>query len=121
MALGADGRIWIGTSNGVLVYSETTDVHEECSLNPTGYNIISNFPNPFNPSTIITFFLPMPEQVKLVVYSITGRKVAILADTKMNAGQHSIEFDGFNLATGVYVARLETKRSLITRKMLLIK
>ena len=78
-------------------------------------------PNPFNPATTLSFTLPETLQVKLAVYSITGQKVATLADETMSAGAHSVQFDGAGLASGLYIYRFETPGFSDTGKMLLVK
>jgi cytochrome c peroxidase len=78
-------------------------------------------PNPFNPRTQVSFSLPEGGDVRLVVYDIAGREVAVLADGNMDAGRHAIAFDGSGLASGVYFARLETAGAVEQRKMVLMK
>ena len=82
---------------------------------------INAFPNPFNPSTTITFNLPQPADVTLTVYAITGQKVATLAEGWLNAGTHMALFDGAHLASGIYIYRLESGNVVRSGKMLLMK
>ena len=63
-----------------------------------------NYPNPFNPSTRINFDLPFAGQVSLIVYDITGRKVAELAGGYNERGHHSVTWNASNQASGVYFA-----------------
>lgn len=67
-----------------------------------------NFPNPFNPSTTVSFTLPRRQTVRLSVVDVLGREVAVLADGERNSGRHDVRFDARGLASGVYVVRLET-------------
>jgi hypothetical protein len=78
-------------------------------------------PNPFNPTTTITYTLANPGRVNLSVYSITGQKIAILVDSPMDAGTHSVVFDGSNLASGIYLYRFESPGFAKTGKMLMVK
>jgi len=88
---------------------------------PRQFTLYQNYPNPFNPSTTIQFDLAKAGNVKLAVFDVTGRAVATLVDGAMSAGAHSIEFDGANLTSGVYFARLEMGGTSQARKMALIK
>ena len=78
-------------------------------------------PNPSNPKTTISYSIKTPSHVKLVIYSITGQKVATLVDKHMSAGKHSVIFDGSDLGSGVYLYKLESKGFKKTGKMLLMK
>ncbi len=81
-----------------------------------------NYPNPFNPATTIVFDLPTTADIELSVFDAAGREVATLFRGRKTAGRHAVEFDGRNLASGVYFYRLKTgNRVVLSRKMLLIK
>ena len=84
------------------------------------------YPNPFNPSTTITFTLPTDGHTSLTVYNLAGQKVATLVNGQMNAGNHSIVWDGKDdtgsaVAAGVYFTRLDMGNTVATGKMVLIK
>lgn len=79
-----------------------------------------NIPNPFNPSTEISYFLSQPEHVRISVYDIVGRQIAILVDAQTQAGWHSVRFDGSNVPSGLYMYRLESGGNTVTRKMMLL-
>jgi len=85
---------------------------------PTLYQ---NFPNPFNLNTHITFYLQEPDHVVLEVYNTLGQRVAVLINKKMNAGDHSLLFDGSNLGTGIYLYFIKTRTYTDVKKMLLLK
>ncbi|MBN1302638.1 MAG: T9SS type A sorting domain-containing protein [Melioribacteraceae bacterium] len=70
---------------------------------------LGNYPNPFNPSTIITYKLPVDGFVTLKVYDVLGEEIAVLVNKKQASGVYEIEFDGSDLASGVYVCRIEVK------------
>ena len=78
-------------------------------------------PNPFNPVTTISFDLPEACDISLVVYDVSGREVARLVDEFKSAGAHEVIFDGSNLSSGIYFARLQMDRVSLTKKMLLVK
>jgi hypothetical protein len=91
---------------------------------PAAFALHSNYPNPFNPSTIIHFELAEPSRVRLDVFDITGRRIVRLLDEDLNTGRHRVTFDtsGFSgLASGVYLFRLEAGDFSDVRKMTLIR
>lgn len=89
---------------------------------PNGQVLSANYPNPFNPATVITFHLPERTDVSLSVYDLLGRKVATLVDgTAKQAGEHSVLFDASALSSGIYLYRLQTGSHITTRQMTLIK
>ncbi len=94
--------------------------NDQSSL-PLQYQLEQNFPNPFNPTTQIIYSLPVTDTVLLEAFNTRGQKVATLVDEKKPAGQHSVQFDGGSLSSGVYIYRLTTANFLQTRKMLLLR
>lgn len=85
------------------------------------YQLSQNFPNPFNPSTEITFSIPVGDQVRLSVIDMLGREVAVLADGYKNAGVYNVKFNGENYPSGVYHYRLIAGKNLITKRMTLLR
>ena len=88
---------------------------------PDKFNVNGNYPNPFNPSTVISYQLPEASLVNLAVYDISGRQVAQLIDGWRNAGQHEATFDASHLSSGVYLYTLSASGHSVTGKMMLIK
>jgi hypothetical protein len=88
---------------------------------PTGYLLAANYPNPFNPITTIRYSLPEPVHVRLRVYDLLGREVALLADRLQAAGTYEAVFDATGLPSGVYLYRLEAGRFTQIRAMTLVK
>ncbi|MFZ1730648.1 MAG: T9SS type A sorting domain-containing protein [Bacteroidota bacterium] len=80
-----------------------------------------NHPNPFNPSTMISYSVPEAGQVRLVVYNLLGTEIAVLQNGWLSAGQHEASFDGTELTSGVYIYRLEAGGVIQTRSMHLVK
>ena len=80
-----------------------------------------NYPNPFSPRTTIRFDLPEAMTVRLAVYDVQGRRVQVLADGPLPAGRHEVPFDGGGLASGWYLARLETPQGHAVQAMQLVK
>lgn len=85
------------------------------------FSDLVNYPNPFNPSTQLSFTLKESGLVSLRVYNTIGKEVANLADGYYEAGKHTATFDGSNLASGIYFYRLTTPSATITKKMMLVK
>jgi hypothetical protein len=88
---------------------------------PEKFDLKPNYPNPFNPSTRISFDLPESAEVRLTVFDVLGRQVANLVNQPMKAGSHTVNFDAQRLASGVYIYRLEAGSFSMTRNMMLIK
>ena len=88
---------------------------------PTSITLDQNYPNPFNPSTVIRYQLPEAAQVSLEVFDMAGRKVADLVNGQVSAGSHSVNFDASQLSSGVYMYRLQTGSTTLTRKLTVVK
>lgn len=88
---------------------------------PDEDTITQNYPNPFNPVTNIQFSLNETKDVKVEVYDRIGRKITTLIDSRLNRGFHTVQFDGSNLASGVYFYRISTDQTVSTKKMVLVK
>lgn len=128
-------RISAGLFGGGVVFSllGPTDLYYDASnitpigINqnetetPSSFSLSQNYPNPFNPTTNIKFALPKGGLVKLVVFDVMGREVAVLVNKDMNAGSYTADFDASNLSTGVYFYKLTTGDFSDTKKMMLIK
>lgn len=88
---------------------------------PKIISLYQNYPNPFNPSTTIEFFLPKTEYVEIKVYNILGKEVATIVSKKLNQGNHTYQFDGKNLASGVYYYRIQSGEFHQVKKMIHLK
>lgn len=85
------------------------------------YELLANYPNPFNPSTTISYQLPQSGFVSLKVFDALGKEVAVLANERRNSGYHSVEFNAKDLSSGLYFYQLKVNNFISTKKMLLIK
>ncbi len=85
------------------------------------YALEQNYPNPFNPVTVIKYSIASSENVKLKVYDILGNEVVTLVNSKQNAGIYESEFDGSNLSSGIYIAKLSAGNYSQQIKMILSK
>ena len=91
------------------------------SLTPKAFSLEQNYPNPFNPSTTINYSLPKAGNVKLNIYNILGSKVATIVNEYKTAGIYSVQFNGSNLSSGIYLYRLESGNYSYVKKFMLIK
>jgi len=94
---------------------------EAVKVIPADYVLDQNFPNPFNPSTTVTFELPKAEHVTLKIYDVLGREVATLVDELRGAGIYQETFNAGRLASGLYFYRLTAGSFGQIRKMMLVK
>ena len=104
------------TENGTLI-----SIGEKKTETPNGFELKQNYPNPFNPSTKINYELRVTNYVSLKVYDVLGNEVSDLVAQKQNAGFYEIDFDGNNLAGGVYYYTLKIDGYSETKKMVLLK
>lgn len=101
---------------------EVTSVDKKGSeVLPNSYVLRQNHPNPFNPSTRIEYAVPTSGNVSLRVFDMLGREVAILVDGMVEAGWYTVNFNAQNLASGVYLYRLESRGFAQTLKMVVLK
>ena len=98
-----------------------TDVNDEPKEIVEGFKLFQNFPNPFNPSTKISWQSPVSGHQVLKIYDVLGNEVATLVDEFRNAGSYEVAFDASNLSSGVYLYKLQSGDFVQTRKMTLIK
>jgi hypothetical protein len=102
---------------------------------PERFELEQNYPNPFNPSTVISYSVPSTTgrdlasggqlseagDVRLVVYDVLGRAVAVLVNEKEPAGSYRVKFDGAGLASGIYFYTLTADALVQTRKLILVR
>lgn len=108
--------------------SANVSVDRETAI-PNKVELVGNYPNPFNPTTIIAFLLDSPAHVHLAVFDIRGVQVQTLANRQKNEGEHKVTFDASGLASGIYFYRLTVRFAdgsngqpiTLTRKMTLIR
>ena len=93
---------------------------------PENFSLGQNFPNPFNPNTQISFALPKSSFVSMKIFDILGREVYTLVNERLNAGKYIVNWNGINyygdnVASGIYIYRLESGNYIESKKMLLVK
>lgn len=102
--------------------TSSSDVHSGGMQPPEGFSLRQNYPNPFNASTKISYTLPSADRVRLAIYDVLGRETQTLFDGMQSAGEHSIVFDGSELASGIYFYELQHgKKSGLKKKLLLVR
>ncbi|MCW8849360.1 MAG: T9SS type A sorting domain-containing protein, partial [Melioribacteraceae bacterium] len=111
-------KLAIGVINNA---SESIVAIEDNSGIPTEYGLGQNFPNPFNPSTIISYQLPKSSYVNISIYDILGNLVTKLVDREMQAGYHTVSWNASNLSNGVYFYTIRSGSFIATKKLLLLK
>jgi hypothetical protein len=109
---------------GLWLYSFQTgssSVAESVSQSKSQLRLLPNYPNPFNPSTTISFTLPRTENITLKVYEMLGREVATLVEGREEAGEHSVKWNAESFASGVYFYQIKAGGFVDTKKLLLIR
>lgn len=111
----SNSRVDIGAyeTNPSSIFDELS-VEKNCGL-------LTNYPNPFNPLTVISYQLAGAAYVKLTVFNAVGKLVQELINGRQNAGNHSLLFNGFDLNSGIYFCRLEAGGQILVNKMVLAK
>ena len=110
-----------GTSDQVCNLDVITPVFAEVSELPAIASLFRNYPNPFNPSTTVTYTLDRSGPVELTVCDLTGRTVSTLVDGVRPAGHHEVRFNADGLPTGTYIYRLRAGTETLTQTMTLIR
>jgi PKD repeat protein len=108
-------------ANIITFKSTTIGITPIGNIVPQIFNLFNNYPNPFNPKTNITFDVPKQQFIKIRVYDLQGREVAVLVNQNLVAGRYNVDFDGANLASGVYFYSLEAHDFYKVNKMVLVK
>lgn len=98
-----------------------TNVLDENSTIPVVYELAQNYPNPFNPSTSIKYSIPTESRVTLKIFNLLGQEVATVVNETLAAGKYTATFNAGNLASGVYIYRIEAGSFTSVKKMMLLK
>jgi hypothetical protein len=114
-----NGSAWINVDKYTYSYIVTEIENVEESV--LSYGISNNFPNPFNPSTRIKYFIPTQSYVTIKVFDALGNEIATLVNEEKQTGNYSVEFDASELTSGIYFYRLRAGDYIETRKMMFIK
>lgn len=106
-----------GSGTSFIQWKKVANVVE----NPASFMLEQNFPNPFNPKTIIRYSIPEDDHVKICVYDLYGRKVKSLVNQTMSAGHHQVEFSAQNVPSGEYIYTIKSGAFSGVKKMILVK
>jgi hypothetical protein len=113
---------------GSQTYGTRVSVDENHAETPTGFQLDQNYPNPFNPSTTIEYTVAGVgiqasgvSRVRLAVYDMLGREVAVLVDEQKAPGRYSAVFDAAGLPTGVYVYRLQAGDYVEAKRLVVVR
>ena len=100
----------------------TVNVENEVNLElPKEFSLSQNFPNPFNPSTKISFAIPTQEFVTIKIFDVLGRQVAVLVNDVKEPGYYEVNFNANSLPSGTYIYEIRAGNFIETKKMILLK
>ena len=124
-----EDALWIVTNNGVArSYNWGIDWEKfsyDLSVDdfhlPFNYNLINIYPNPFNPSTTISFTIPEFGLTSITAYDITGRKLETLTNEVLSIGNYSINWNASSYPSGVYLIKMDCGEFTQTQKVVLVK
>ncbi len=106
-------HFYIGTQTGVKTKFDANI--------PENFELYQNYPNPFNPATTIRYTLAKASKTKIIVYDLLGKEITTLVNTKLNAGEHTVQWNTENMASGIYIYKLITNDFVQAKKMMLLK
>ena len=112
---------WMFPYSFILHSTPVTNVENNVPMIVEGFHLLQNFPNPFNPSTSISFHIPSKSYVSLEIFDILGREVTKLVSGEIEAGNHSVTWNASAMPTGTYFYRLQSGDFVDTKKLILIK
>ena len=127
LAVGPDNTVWIGNYGGLTHYIPDTETFVvETDILPEEIEIISNYPNPFNPETTIEFTLAKAGFVNLAVHNQAGQKVRELISENLTSGVHTVVWNGRDdtgmpVSSGVYITRIVMGEKVAAKSMMLVK
>lgn len=111
----------IGSEEENIIFGKKSEAQETEGLTPNNFQLIGNYPNPFNPTTTITYVLPSEGLVQVKVFDILGREIENLVNDFKSSGKHSISWDGSKFASGMYFYSVTFKNQTLYKKMLMVK
>jgi len=112
-----EGDIPVFENNQLYMVSNLT----EAIPLPEAFSLDRAYPNPFNPTTTLSFAIPIDSEVSLSIYNLQGREVSTLIDANMDAGYHSVVWNANSYASGVYFVKMVAGDFVNTQKLMLVK
>ena len=110
----------------IKVIGTATDVDDSGNDLPFKFELANNYPNPFNPTTTISYSIPKADRVTLQIFNVLGQRVRTLVNIEQAAGRYQVQWNGKDemgnaVGSGVYFYQLNTSRQVTVKKMVLIK
>jgi Secretion system C-terminal sorting domain len=124
IAISPNGTVyWAQGEKGLSAYTKSgaVGIHSENPSQPGQFTLSQNYPNPFNPQTSIEFSVPQKERVRITLFDISGKKVKTLLDENKQSGSYKTTFNLSDLASGLYLYRLQAGTVSLTKKLVLLK
>jgi hypothetical protein len=118
--MGGNVRVGAGFLANTLMKGVVSSARED-EIAPLTFRLLQNYPNPFNPTTVISCQLPVVSHVRLAVYDLLGREVAVLVNERKQPGTYVVTWNAAGLSSGVYIYRLLAGSYVESRKMMLLK
>ncbi|MEK7496748.1 MAG: T9SS type A sorting domain-containing protein [Patescibacteria group bacterium] len=115
------GSYFTTSENIAVEIAGVTGVGDEVNSTPKQFALQQNFPNPFNPTTTISYSLPIATNVTLKVYNMLGQEVSVLVNGEMEKGEHSVDFNAADLPSGVYIYKIQAGNFADFKKFILQK
>ncbi len=114
---------WVIGEKGIMLTmgDAITGINNLFEITPEIFELLQNYPNPFNSSTNIKFRINKSGLVKLTVFDITGKEIFVLLNSYLNPGVYNLNFNGLELASGIYFYKLSSGDKTMTRRMAIIK
>lgn len=113
------------TADGNVSRRPLAEIYVDVNVNknniPGNYDLLQNFPNPFNPSTTIKYSIPKSSFVSLKILDILGKEIQTIVNEEKQPGNYEVKFDGSNLASGIYLYQLKVADFVETKKMILLR
>ena len=116
-----DIEVIVADINGDALYMSHSSSGQSFQSGPHSFELSKLYPNPFNPSTEVSFSLPMDGHVQLAAFDVRGKEVDVIFEGAQSIGQHSYTWNASNLPSGVYYIRLQAGDMVTSQKALLIK
>ena len=116
-----DIEVIVADINGDALYLSHSQDHQNYFSGPNRFELSKLYPNPFNPSTEVSFSLPMDGYVRLSAYDVRGHEVDMIFEGAQSVGQHSYTWNASSLPSGVYYIRLQAGELVTSQKALLLK
>jgi hypothetical protein len=115
---------YVAGNGGTVIATSQTPILTSVEPSPflaTNFQLFQNFPNPFNPTTVIRFAVSATTNVELKVFNILGQEIQTLVNEAKPPGRYDLAFNAGSLASGVYFYRLKSGGSIVTKRLVLLR